>query len=187
MKFGIAQLLFVSLILGLLASSYLFAFKPATEKRTARQTEIAGKRKALADLRQSTSGINDLERKITELQQAIKFFESKLPQQREIDKVLSDVAKRAEQQHLQMQTFKTMKIEKSSGYSELPIKMSMSGDFNSFYAFLLDLETLTRLTRLNQMKLEKITNREGEMTAQLTLSIFFESGNAPDAGVAGAR
>lgn len=185
MRIGIAQLLGVVLMLGLLASSYLFVFKPAGAKDAALQAEMESKKKALADLRQSTAGINDLERKIADLQQAIKFFESKLPQQREIDKVLADVSKRAEEQRLQMQSFKTMKIEKSSGYSELPIQMTMSGEFNSFYAFLLDLETLARLTRLNQMKLEKITDRNGEMTAQLTLSIFFES-DASDT-VAGAR
>jgi hypothetical protein len=56
--------------------------------------------------------------------------------------------------------------------------LSLSGDFNGYYAFLLQLEKLPRITRVTQMKLEKINDRDGEMQAQLTLSIFFE----PDTG-----
>jgi hypothetical protein len=36
------------------------------------------------------------------------------------------------------------------------------------------LERLPRLTRVEAMSLEKISGREGEMQAKLTLSIFFE-------------
>ena len=57
------------------------------------------------------------------------------------------------------------------------------GDFNGFYAFLLQLEKLPRITRVSQMKLEKISERDGEMTAQLTLSIFFE----PETGGTASR
>jgi Tfp pilus assembly protein PilO len=59
-------------------------------------------------------------------------------------------------------------------YSELPIQMSLSGDFNGFYSFLLQLEKLPRITRVTQMKLEKINDHDGEATANITLSIFFE-------------
>ena len=52
--------------------------------------------------------------------------------------------------------------------------MSLSGDFNGFYAFLLQLENLPRITRITQMKLEKINEHDGDATAQITLSIFFE-------------
>jgi type IV pilus assembly protein PilO len=175
MKLGIGQLVFVLLMLALLGSSYFFVFNRAAEKRLVRQTEVLTKKKALQDLRASTAGIPDIELKITELQNAIQFFESKLPQQRDIDKMLADVTSKAKEQQLQMKTFKTQKIERSAGYSELPIQMSMSGDFKSFYAFLLKLEDMKRITRLSQMKLEKITTKDGEMQANMTLSIFFES------------
>ena len=56
--------------------------------------------------------------------------------------------------------------------------MSLSGDFNGFYSFLLQLEKLPRITRVTNMSLSKITDRDGEMNATMTLSIFFE----PDTG-----
>lgn len=187
MKLGFRELLFVMVIIGLLACAYFFVFKPASDKRLARQAEIEAKRKAVADVKQATAGISDVAKKIEELQQAIRFFESKLPQETEVDKILKEVWQMAEANSLTTKTIKTGRSERFAGYSELPIEMTLSGDFNGFYQFLIQLEKLSRITRLGQMKLEKITNIDGAMEAQLTLSIFFESGASKTDAVADLR
>jgi type IV pilus assembly protein PilO len=187
MKSGVGQLLFTVLMLGLLAASYFFVFQPASAKRAARQAEIAEKRKVLADLRLATAGVKDWEDKLKELGEAIKFFESKLPQEKEVDKLLKSVWQLAEANHLQTKTIKTLRSERFAGYSEQPIQVSLSGEFKpGFYSFLLQLEKLARITRIGQMKLEKINARDGEMQAQVTLSIFFES-DGRGASYAGAQ
>jgi hypothetical protein len=58
--------------------------------------------------------------------------------------------------------------------------MNLSGDFAGFYEFMLQLERLPRLTRVQNMTLDKINGQEGAMEAKLLLSIFFEpeTGNA---------
>ena len=62
----------------------------------------------------------------------------------------------------------------SATHSEGSI-LFVSGDFkDSFYAFMLQLEQLPRLTRVSKMDLKKISERNGQMEAQVTLSIFFE-------------
>jgi type IV pilus assembly protein PilO len=183
MKFGIRELILVSAMVALLICSYFFVFAKSDSKRESMKTEISSKRQALANLKQATSGIDDLGKKIEELQQAIGFFEKKLPQEREVDKILKEVWQMAEANSLQTKTVKTLKSDRGPNYSEQPIMMNLAGDFNGFYAFLLQLEKLPRITRVSQMKLEKIDERDGEMTAQLTLSIFFE----PDASSASAR
>ena len=137
----------------------------------------------MRNLKQATAGIDDLNRKIDELQQAINFFESKLPQEKEIDKILKEVSQMAEANSLQTKTIKTLKSERGANYSEQPIQMSLRGDFNGFYSFLLQLEKLPRITRVTQMNLQKINDRDGEMQAQMTLSIFFE----PDTGSTGSQ
>ena len=174
MKFGIRELLFLCVMIGLLACAYLFVFNKANDKRKSLMADIEQKQASLSNLRHATTGIDDLNRKIAELQQAITFFESKLPQEKEVDKILKEVWQMAEANALQTKTIKTLKSERSSSYSEQPIQMSLAGDFNGFYSFLLQLEKLPRITRVTQMNLEKISDRDGEMQAQLTLSIFFE-------------
>ena len=185
MKFGIREIIFVVVMLGLLGSTNYFVFSKANKRKQERLADIHGRQQALSNLQQATSGIEDLNRKIDELQKAITFFEGKLPQEKEVDKILKEVWQMAEANTLQTRSVKTLKVERGPNYSEQPITMTLSGDFNGFYAFLLQLEKLPRITRVTEMKLEKISDRDGEMQASMKLSIFFE----PDSGsaVAGAN
>jgi type IV pilus assembly protein PilO len=174
MKLGFRELIFLCVMVGLLACTYWFVFNKANERRQNLLTQIDEKQKALTNLKQATAGVQDLSRKISELQQAIDFFESKLPQEKEVDKILKEVWQMAEANSLRTKTVKTTRSERASNYSEQPIQMNLEGDFNGFYAFLLQLEKLPRITRVTQMNLQKISDRDGEMQAQVTLSIFFE-------------
>src|SRR5437588_252431 len=174
MKFGMRELIFFKLMVGLLLASYFFVFAKATVKKKDLMADIQAKQIALANLKQSTVGIDDLGRRIDDLKKAITFFESKLPQEKEVDKILREVWRLAEANQLQTKTVKPSKSERGPSYSEQPIEMSLAGDFTGFYSFLLQLEKLPRITRLSKMNLQKISERDGHMTAQLTLSIFFE-------------
>ena len=178
MKFGIREIIFVVVMLGLLGSTNYFVFSKANKKKADLLGEIRTKQAALSNFQQATAGIEDLNNKIDELSKAISFFESKLPQEKEVDKILKEVWQMAEANQLMTKTIKTMKSQRGASYSEQPIQLSLSGDFNGFYAFLLQLEKLLRITRITDMTLQKINDHDGEMQAQLTLSIFFE----PDTG-----
>src|SRR5215208_4007309 len=156
MKFGIREVIFVVVMLGLLGSTNYFVFTKANKKKQDLLTDIRQKQTALSNLQAATAGIDDLNRKIEELQQAITFFESKLPQEKEVDKILKEVWQMAEANSLQTKTIKTMRTDRGANYSEQPIQMNLAGDFEGFYAFLLQLEKLPRITRVSQMKLEKI-------------------------------
>jgi type IV pilus assembly protein PilO len=188
MKLGVREFIFFGVMLALLGSAYFFVFAKADGKRRAMEADVRHKEAALANLRQATAGIDDLNRKVGELGQAISFFESKLPQQKEIDTILKEVWQMAEANSLDCKTIKTLKAEtlvsdRSTNYSEQPIELSLSGNFEGFYSFLLQLEKLPRITRTTQMKLEKINGKDGAMTAHMTLSIFFE----PDTTVSSAQ
>jgi type IV pilus assembly protein PilO len=174
MKFGIRELAFVAVMIGLLACSYFLVLTKAQQRVQMKERRIEEKQKALADLERATAGVADVDRKVEELQEAIKFFEKKLPQEREMDLILKEVWQMAEQNRLATKTIRTMKSVRGSAYSEQPIEMNLSGDFGGFYEFMLQLERLPRLTRVQTMTLDKINGQEGTMEAKLTLSIFFE-------------
>ena len=174
MRIGFRELVFMTVLLGVLGCAYFVIFQKANAHRLAVQADTDSKLQRLTELRLATAGISDLNRKIDELQKAIDFFQSKLPQQREVDTILKEVTQLTEANGLTTKTFRTLKGDTTPNYAEQPIQMNLSGDFNGFYSFLLQLEKLPRLTRLTNMNLQKISERDGHMTAQLTLSIFFE-------------
>jgi type IV pilus assembly protein PilO len=180
MKFGFREMLFFIVMVGLLAATWFFVFDKANKKREALRAEIIRKQTQLSDLRQSTAGIDDLNKKIKDLQDAITYFESKLPAEKEFDKILKEVSQMAEQNQLTTKQVRTLKSERFTNYSEQPIQMSLSGNFNGFYTFLLQLEKLPRITRVSSMTIQKINEHDGEMQAAMTISIFFEpEGSAP--------
>ncbi|HSI34628.1 MAG TPA: type 4a pilus biogenesis protein PilO [Tepidisphaeraceae bacterium] len=173
MKFGMRELAFVGLLVAICATSAI-GLKKMWERRDFCLAETQRKQKILGELKESTRGIKDLETKIKELKDAITFFEGKLPQEKEIDKILKEISQMAEANALQTKTVKTLKSERAANYSEQPIEWSMSGNFNGFYAFMLQLEKLPRITRVTNMALTKITDQDGAMQAKVTLRIFFE-------------
>jgi type IV pilus assembly protein PilO len=182
MKIGFREIIFLTVMAGLLAVAFLF-FKKSDKKRVDLLADIRKEQSDLTNLRTATAGIADMAKKLEELQQAITFFESKLPAEKEMDKILKEVWQMAESNNLTTKKVQTLRSDRSSNFSEQPIQLSLSGDFNGYYSFLLQLEKLPRITRITDMKLAKINDRDGEMTAQMTMSIFFE----PETSVAGAR
>ncbi len=173
MKIGFREIIFLTLMAGILAIAFLY-FRKTDSSRQSLVAEIAKDQGELSNLHTATAGIADLGKKIDELQKAIDFFQSRLPQEKEIDKILKEVWQIAEANNLQTKTIRTLKSERFASFSEQPIQLSLSGDFNGFYSFLLQLEKLPRLTRITDMRLEKIDDHDGEMTAQMDMSIFFE-------------
>jgi type IV pilus assembly protein PilO len=184
MKFGIRELSFVVVMLGLLGAIYFLVWDKAQAKIVSMERRTEEKVKALSDLERATSGVSDVDKKVAELEEAIKFFEKKLPQERDIDQILKEVWNMAEKNQLTTKTIKTMKSQRGATYSEQPIEMTLSGGFGGFYEFLLRLERLPRLTRVSQLSLDKINGKEGEMEAKLVLSIFFEPESAGSAASA---
>lgn len=174
MKLGVREIIFMSTMLALLACTYFMVYKKANERREQKIAQIEAREAQMKNLRQITAGIQDLDAKVAELQEAITFFESRLPQEREVGSVLDEVSRIALANSLETRTFRTLRSERNANYSEQPIQMTLSGDFNGFYSFLLQLEKLERITRVLQMKLEKINSRDGEMQAEITLSIYYE-------------
>ena len=178
MKLGLREIIFLAVMIGLLGSTWWFVFKKANERRQALESDIRAKQTALENLRTATTGIDNISNKLADLQKAIAFFEGKLPQEREIDKIVGDIAKIAQANKLNCKSIKTLKIERTPHISEQPIELVLEGNFSSFYEFLLQLEKLPRITRTVQMSLDKISDRDGEAEAKLVISIFFE----PDRG-----
>ena len=101
----------VLIIIGGGAGFYFMWAQPIMKHDTELAHEIEDRQRALADLERSTAGIDDINRKIKELQDAVQFFESKLPQEKEVETILAQVWKMAEANSLQARTIKSGKTE----------------------------------------------------------------------------
>lgn len=174
MRLGIREIIFILLLLGVPLAAYFRAFKPRNEEIAQARLEISLKQQKLAQL-DGAMKMKDLDWEIKKLSDAISVFEEKLPAERETEVILKEVWELAARHHLVPRSVRTDKTIVGPLYSTLPIQMSIVGNFDGFYSFLLDMEKLQRLTQIPKLTLHKIDTEEGHMKADIVLHIFFES------------
>lgn len=175
MTSGIRHVIFFVLILALAYSAYAYMIKPANAMLEQERATMEQKRAKLNELDRATMAAKDLADQLRKVEEAIAVFESKLPPSSEIHTVLENVTLIAQRHGLTPKTIRTMKTATNRGYIEQPLAMELQGDFNSYYAFLLELEKMDRITKIRELKLKKKSQYEGQAESEFIMSIFFQN------------
>jgi type IV pilus assembly protein PilO len=175
MTSGLRKIVFFILLLGIAYAGYQYMIKPANKHLANAKQRVQAKLDKLGEFQKATAAAENLSKQLEQLQEAVEFFESKLPPTSEIHKVLQQVTVIAQKQGLVPKTIRTLKKKDNSGYIEQPLEMELMGNFNSFYCFLLELEKLPRIMKIRQLDLKKQTKSEGQVAANFTVSIFFQN------------
>lgn len=172
---GLRKVVFFALLVGVAVVGYRFMIRPANKNLAESKNRVDAKLAKLLEFEKATAAAEDLTKQLEQLQQAIEFFESKLPPTSQIYDVLEQVTVIAQKQGLKPKTIRTLVQKDNSGYVEQPLRMELQGNFNSFYSFLLELEKLPRIMKIRELKLDKQTNGEGQVLADFIVSIFFQN------------
>ena len=175
MSSGFRKAIFLILLLGALAAGYRFLIQEANERLAKARTELDAKRAKLVEFERATAQAEDLNKQLGQLEEAVRFFEGKLPPTSEIHKVLEHVTLIAQKQGLDPKTIRTLATKDNNGYVEQPLQMKLVGNFNSFYSFLLEMEKLPRIMKLRELKIQKEKDGEGRIAAEFIVSIFFQN------------
>ncbi len=183
-KFGLRELLFLIILIAMPAASYWLVFKPQNREISEAKKEIEHKQLMLEKLDEATAQTQDLEEQNLEIARSIELVESRLPGNKEVEVVFEQVAELARKQKLDLHRVKRGEPVPSANYMEQPLEMEIQGDFDDFYVFLLQVEKLDRITRMLDLEINGDRDDEGEMTAEFTLSIYFEPEGAKSTSVA---
>lgn len=166
---------FFLLLVGVAFVGYQYMIKPANARLAESKGRVDEKLAQLAKFQEASSAAEDLTKQLDQLKEAMEFFESKLPPKSQIHEVLEQVTVIAQKQGLKPKTIRTLEKKNNSGYIEQPLKMTLEGDFGSFYSFLLELEKLPRIMKIRELELSKYNESNGEITADFIVSIFFQN------------
>ena len=178
MTSGLRKFLLFIVVVGVVLIAHRYMIKPANKRLAQARASVQSKLDKLEDFEKTTAAVKNLSEQLDQLEEAIAFFESKLPPESEIHKVLKNVTVIAQKQGLIPKTIKTLKKEDNNGYVEQPLKMQLVGNFNAFYSFLLELEKLPRIMKVRELKLSKQRDEEGQIEADFVVSIFFQNAEA---------
>jgi type IV pilus assembly protein PilO len=171
---GLRKIVFFALLLGVAAVGYQYMIKPANKHLAESKARVDTKLAKLAEFEQATAAAQDLAKQLEQLQEAITFFESKLPPASRIHEVLEQVTVIAQTQGLHPKSIRTLQKKDNNGYVEQPLEMKLEGNFKAFYSFLLELEKLPRIMKIRELELDKQAKTEGQIVADFVVSIFFQ-------------
>ncbi len=172
---GFRKIVFSVLLFGMAIAGYRYMIKPANKNLADAKGRLETKLSQLSKFGKAATAAEGLSKQLDELEEAIKFFENKLPPTSQIHVVLEQVTVIAQKQGLKSKTFRTLRQKNNSGYIEQPLRMELVGNFSSFYSFLLELEKLPRIIKIRELKLDKKTIADGQVSADFILSIFFQN------------
>ncbi|MCE5185761.1 MAG: type 4a pilus biogenesis protein PilO [Planctomycetaceae bacterium] len=177
MNSSIRHVIFFVLIIGMAYVSWTYMIKPANADLKKQRSDMEEKRAKLNKLDQATAttSAESVGEQLKKIEEAIRVFESKLPPSSEIHTVLENVTLIAQRHGLTPKTIRTQKNKVNRGYIEQPIEMELDGNFNAYYAFLLELEKMDRITKIRELNLKKKDNEEGQTQSKFVMSIFFQS------------
>jgi len=175
MTSGLRKVVFFVMLLSVACVAYQYMIKPANKHLAEQKARVQAKFAKLAEFEQATTAAAGLTKQLEQLQEALDFFESKLPPKSEIDKVLHDVTVIVQKQGLRSKRVLRLERKDNSGYIEQPLKVELEGNFNAFYSFLLELEKLPRIMKVRELELKKQTDKEGQIAANFIVSIFFQN------------
>lgn len=186
MKFTMRELVFVIVLMGIPMGTWWFVFRPLNTLDAEVRQQIDTKRNKLEILYRTTGTIEDRQREIDALEGAIAKLEAKLPNKKEIDKVLRETWDLAEKNSLTTKSIRPLRVNNNNSLTggigphiEQPISVKLEGDFKGFYGFLQALETCPRIMRIKKLSIKKIADDDsppGYIQAEFVMSIFFEEG-----------
>lgn len=164
---------FFALVLGLAVVGYECMIKPANKNLADAKARVDTKLSKLAEYEKATAAAEDITKQLEQLEEAITFFENRLPPKSKIHEVLEQVTIIAQKEGLKPKTIRTLARKDSGDYIEQPLKMELEGDFKAFYSFLLETEKLPRIMKIRELNISKKVKDEGLIAADFVISIFF--------------
>ena len=134
MKFSIREIVLVALTVAIPMGAWWTVYRPNNARNVAMTKEVEARQAKLRELNRVTGTIGDLKMEIASLEKAIQFFRSRLPTEKEIDKVLQEVWRLAESNNLSTKSIRTLDREGPSiltdatgPYAEQPLSMKLEG------------------------------------------------------------
>ncbi len=179
------QLGFIVVMITVPLVCWYYIFQPQNMMIDSINDDIRIRQEKLDEVETMAADLEDLESIVQSGLQAIELIESKLPRQQDVESILEQVWQIARTNGMIVKSVRSKKPVSAMVYMEQPLDVELEGPFEGFYAFMLSLEKLPRITRVFDLELAKITHLSGpskdelplgSVRADFTLSIYFSTG-----------
>ena len=144
------------LLLGLVAVGFLLMwwyllFRPAWDERDRLQTQLDGLEQQLFQKMRIAANLPQLEAEIKQLQERLKASVARLPEEKEIPTLLTQVNSLGEESGLAFTLFRPQAAVKKDFYAEVPIQVRVEGSFHALGAFFDRIGKMERIVNIGAL------------------------------------
>lgn len=170
---GPKLVLIAGLLAALPAAAWFWMFKPSGVEIARIQDENREKNARLEEAEKKIGDSNARE-KTAKLKEALELFKQRLPDQNEVSAVMNEVAKIATKHKLDARNFTKVSDATRDIYGEQTVRWILVGTFKpNLTEFFEDLESLPRITRISEMKIESDEKHTGIVTATFLMTTYY--------------
>lgn len=147
-------------ILLLLAYFYWFYFfQPAFERKTQLAGTLETVNGQIAVRQRVAAQIEQHRKEIVGLKEDLEIILAKLPEQKEIPRLLTSVSEAGRRAGLEFILFEPMDPVPREFYAEIPVRMTVAGRYNDIAVFFDDVSHLPRIATITDVAIKKGTEK----------------------------
>jgi len=143
------------IIVAIAVLDWTYWFGPRQTELADVQSQVSQKRADLAGKKAKTDARGAAERELRELGAELKRAQARLPDQREIADLLSNVAASGRSSGLEITLFRQKPEVAHDFYAEVPVEMQMRGTYHDVALFLDRVKRLDRIVNVTNIQLTK--------------------------------
>jgi Tfp pilus assembly protein PilO len=170
------QLLTAAATLGVVLVFILGVYRPRHRTLEDLRAQVQGLEQKMAQTQEQCSVLMPLTRQVEQLRASAGRFEQCLPRDGQVGPFLQQVAEQLREAHLSSLEIRPGSPAQGPRYTELPIRMGFSGRFSNIFAFLAELEGMSRTKRIVDLSLTGDLGNVENVRADLVLSIYCTKG-----------
>lgn len=148
-KLGVAALILVLLT----AVNFLLFIQPVVDETTSLRAQLAAANVSLAEKQAIADNLNDKRREMDALDFRLQEALTQLPEQKDVAELLAQLNEVGRRSGLEIASVVPGTEVPKSFYAEIPIAVSVAGNFHEVAAFLQEVARLRRIVNVTNLKL----------------------------------
>lgn len=167
---------------GIVAGWWFYLLKPAWDELDRLQGELTRVEQDLLQKRRISTELPKLEAALADLRRELDAALAKLPEEKEIPRLLTQISRLGQESGLAFTLFKPGNPAKRDFYAEIPIQIKVDGTYHALGRFFDRLSRMDRIVNVTELKVAQTTAKadaksvRGTITAEFTAITFVFGG-----------
>jgi len=173
------QILIWAVAGGIIAGFFLFRLLPLRKKLQAANDARSAKMLAAAEARAQIEQLPALEQELEQLKTRVGDFDAKIPDHRDLGQFLHRIADLMNEYDLRDQQIQPRDEIEADRLHCIPVSMECKGGLKQVFDFFTSLQSLSRLVRIEQVRLQNDNEFSGQVTMKTEAVVYYSSQTRP--------